>query len=191
MSRLSMRKISEILRQRFALNRSFRDIAHSLNISISTASCYARAAKKHRLSWPLPEEMTDEALYRLLFPKEATQEKKSLPDWGLIQQELRKKGVTLQLLWREYKDSNPEGVGYTRFCHYYREHVKTASPVMRQVHKAGEKIFVDYAGTTMAWIHPATGEIHKVLPFFEQHSLPMLRILTGAASMRHIVIVIY
>lgn len=165
MSRLSMRKISEILRQRFALNRSFREIAHSLNISISTASCYARAAKKHRLSWPLPKEMTDEQLYRLLFPKKATQEKKSLPDWRLVQQELRRKGVTLQLLWREYKESNPDGVGYTRFCHYYREHVKTVSPVMRQTHKAGEKTFVDYAGTTMEWINPATGEIYSAQIF--------------------------
>lgn len=76
-------------------------------------------------------------------------------------QELKKKGVTLLLLWKEYKEESPEGLGYTRFCVKYQAYARTLEPTMRLSHKAGEKCFVDYSGLKMEWIHPKTGEIHS------------------------------
>jgi transposase len=73
--------------------------------------------------------------------------------------------MTLRLLWREYCDIHTNGLGYTQFCERYRAYVKTISPIMRQPHKAGEKTFVDYAGMTVPWINPATGEIHEAQIF--------------------------
>ena len=164
MSKLSMRKISEILRQRFDLQRNYRDIARSLNISTSTVANYLWNAKTAGISWPLPEGMTEEELHTHIFlpaKKRKESPKKSLPDWEKVHKELRKKGMTLQLLWREYREVHPNGLGYTWFCMLYKEYLKSVSPVMRQVHKAGEKTFVDYAGMTVPWMNPATGEIQK------------------------------
>jgi transposase len=161
MSKLSMRKISEILRQRYELKRSYRDIGTSLNISISTISEYLSRAKAAGLSWPLPD-LTEEGLYaRLFLPVEKEAPKKTVPDWEWAHKELRKKGVTLLLLWREYREIHPNGYGYTNFCNKYRAYAKQLSPVMRQTHKGGEKTFVDYAGMKMPWINLVTGEIHE------------------------------
>lgn len=161
MSRLSMRKISEILRQRFELKLSYRDIARSQNISLSSISDYLARAKAVGLSWPLPESLTEQGLYDLLFlPAGIQTKKRPQPDWSYVYQEQRKKGVTLQLLWREYRALHPNGMGYSQFCHCYGDYAKTLTPVMRQIHKAGEKTFVDYAGMKMSWIEMGTGEIH-------------------------------
>lgn len=161
-----MRKISEIFRQRYELKRSYRDIANSLNISISTISNYMWAANKAGIKWPLPKDLSEEELHAKIFlPTTKQGTKKPLPDWESISKELRKKGVTLQLLWREYRAIHPNGLGYTWFCNCYREYEKSISPVMRQIHKAGEKTFVDYAGMTVPWIDPSTGEIHEAQIF--------------------------
>jgi transposase len=156
-----MRKIKEIFRQYYNKN-SYRRISCSLNISISTISDYISRAKKLGLDWPFPEEWTDEMLYSKLFPGSSNlSDQRPLPEWEDVHRELRKKGVTLQLLWREYKDIHPNGLGYTQFCTHYRRYVKYITPVMRQNHKAGEKTFVDYAGMKMPWINPLTGELHE------------------------------
>lgn len=161
MGKLSMRKISELLRLRHALNRSYRDIGKSLNISISTVGDYLARAKTAGLSWPLPEALSEEALYAKLFlPVEKPSPKRRAPDWEWVNLELRKKGVTLHLLWREYRESYPEGYGYTSFCKGYKAYSKALSPVMHQIHKAGEKIFVDYAGLKLSWQERATGKLH-------------------------------
>lgn len=166
MSRLSMRKISEILRQRYGLNQSYREIANSLKISISTISDYIRRAKSADLTWPLPEGMTEEALYSKLFlPAESTKHTRPSADWEQICKERHKKGMTLQLLWREYREQHPEGLSYSQFCVHYQRYAKTLNPVMRQCHKAGEKTFVDYAGMLMEWIDIKTGEIHNAQVF--------------------------
>lgn len=166
MSRLSMRKISEVLRQRFELNRSYHDIAQSLNISKSTVYEYLIRAKTAAINWPLPAGLSEQELYGKLFlPASQTDAPRALPDWEKVHRELRKKGMTLRLLWREYRDIHTDGLGYTQFCVRYRAYVKTVSPVMRQVHKAGEKTFVDYAGMTVPWIDPLTGEIHEAQIF--------------------------
>jgi transposase len=166
MSRLSMRKISEVFRQRYELKRSYRDIAQSLNISISTIYDYLARAKTANITWPLPEGMSEQEFYdRLFLPVSQAITQRPLPEWEEIHRELRKKGMTLRLLWREYRDLHTDGLGYTQFCGRYRAYVKTITPVMRQIHKGGEKTFVDYAGMTMPWMEPTTGEIHEAQIF--------------------------
>ena len=153
-----MRKISEVLRLHHELKRSYRDIAASLNISISTVSSYLCRAKTVGISWPLPQDMSEEDLFKVLFLPVEPKAQRPLPDWDWVYQELRKKGVTLQLLWREYRDNQPGGLSYSQFCERYRVHTKASTPVMRQIHKGGEKTFVDYAGMTVPWIDTSTGE---------------------------------
>jgi len=166
MSKISMRKISEILRQRYDLKLSYREIARSQHVSTSTVSEYLWRAKLAGINGRLPDGITEQELYNLLYlPVEQTVTKRTQPDWDMIHQELRRKGMTLRLLWREYRDQYADGLGYTQYCKLYRRHVKIISPVMRQVHKAGEKIFVDYAGMTMPWLDPETGEIHEAQIF--------------------------
>jgi transposase len=159
--KLSMRKISEVFRLRFELNLSYRDIARSLNISISTIYDYLARAKVAGLSWPLTEKLSEEEFYQKLFLPTSQTKNRPLPDWEYVHKELRKKGITLRLLWREYRDMHPIGIGYTQFCHHYGHYKKSIAPVMRQIHQAGEKCFVDYAGMKMPWIDLSTGEIHE------------------------------
>ena len=117
MSRLSMRKISEILRQRYDLKLSYRDISKSLNISISTIYDYLAQAKAAGITWPLPANMSEQELYDKLFlPVSQEISQRPLPEWEDIHRELRKKGMTLRLLWREYREIHADGLGYTQFC---------------------------------------------------------------------------
>ncbi len=160
MGRVSMRKISELLRQKYELGLSNRVIGESLNISPSTVSDYLSRAKAAGISWPLPDGISEQDLYDKFFlPVRVKKKNRPLPDWQDIYVELRRKGVTLQLLWREYREQYPDGLGYSQFCRYFNRYKKTSTPVMRQVHKAGEKIFVDYAGMTVEWIDMLSGEV--------------------------------
>ncbi len=143
-----MCKISEVLRLRYELNRSYSDISRSLNIGKTTVAEYLARAKTANLSWPLQPEMSEEELFNKLFlPANNNSKKRPLPDWEWVYQELRKKGVTLQLLWREYRDVHPEGLSYSQFCERYRAYTKAVTPVMRQIHKGGEKTFVDVSAS--------------------------------------------
>ncbi len=161
-----MRKISEVLRLRYELKRSLRDIARSLNIGTTSVSDYLARARAAGVEWPLPEDMSEQDLFNKLFlPSKNNSKKRPLPDWEYVYQELRKKGVTLQLLWREYRDTHPSGLSYTQFCERYRAYTKATTPVMRQIHKGGEKTFVDYAGMTVPWTDLRTGEIHQAQIF--------------------------
>jgi transposase len=164
--RLSMRKIEEILRLKYEAGLSHRAIAQSCAVSASTVSEYVTHAKVAGLSWPLPEGMSDEELEALLFP-EAASGKRHIPqpDWAKEHKELRRKGVTLSLLWVEYRQEQPTGYGYSQFCHHYRQWAKQLKPMMRQKHKAGEKLFVDYAGQTVPVVNPETGEIWQAQIF--------------------------
>lgn len=161
-----MRKISEILRQHYDLKLTYREIARSQNISTSTVSSYVWRARLAGIANALPAGITEEELYKLLFlPAKENSTKRTPPDWEMVHQELRRKGMTLRLLWREYRDQYADGLGYTQFCKRYRQHQKTISPVMHQVHKAGEKTFVDYAGMMVPWIDLITGEIKEAQIF--------------------------
>ncbi len=165
--RLSMRQVKEVLRLKWVCGLSDRQIAQSLRISRPTVAEYVRRAKAAGLSWPVPEGLDDEAIERRLF---ATTDKKPpaqrpMPDWTLVHRELKRKGVTLILLWQEYKASTPDGLQYSQFCMAYRKWAKTLDLVMRQRHRAGETLFVDYAGQTMPVVDPQTGEVHEAAIF--------------------------
>lgn len=166
MEKLSMRKIREILRLKYELKLAHRQIAQSIKVSASTVSYYVNLAKAVGLSWPLPEDITEDALLAALNVKPiAASSVRTQPDMQQVHQELKRKGVTLFLLWQEYKAVHPEGLGYSRFCQVYREFASTLQPIMRQVHKAGEKLFVDYAGLTIPVVDAATGVIAEAQIF--------------------------
>lgn len=160
--KLSMKKVREVLRL-YSNGLSYRAISKSTAIGLGSVSEYIKRAKAAELSWPLPEDLSDEALIKLLFFKDEgnreLQEKKAL-DYKKIHGELKRKGVTLLLLWYEYKAINPQGYSYSRFCHLYQDYANQLKPSMRITHYAGEKMFVDYSGLTMPWMDKDTGVIY-------------------------------
>jgi transposase len=156
-----MRRIRDVLRLK-AGGMSKRQIAASVGIGATAAGDYLRRAKQAGLVWPLPDDLDDAALEARLFrPAQSIGAvERPQPDWAAIHRELKRPGVTLQLLWEEYRGRHPNGYGRSRFCELHREWASRLSPTMRQTHVAGEKLFVDYAGTTID-IHDAeTGEVH-------------------------------
>lgn len=161
--RLTLRKIREILRLKWELGLSNRTIARSCRTSHSTVGEYVKRAETAGLKWPLPEDIDDEKLTELLFPRTGQEQKQTIPvpDWEKVHTELRRKGVTQQLLWMEYIEKYPQGYCYSQFCALYREWAKKLNPTMRLHHKAGEKLFVDYTGQTVPVIDPNTGEIKE------------------------------
>src|ERR1700757_1930741 len=158
--RLPMRKIRDVLRLS-AAGMSKRKIAASLGVSATAAGDCIRRARRAGLAWPLPDGLSDEALERRLFPPPAVTAKarRPQPDWAAIHRELRRPGVTLQLLWEEHRAVHPDGYGISRYCELYRAWEARLSPTMRQSHVAGERMFVDYAGTTLTVIDGLTGEV--------------------------------
>lgn len=158
--RLPMRKLRDVLRLR-AGGMSKRKIAASLSIGATAAGDCLRRARRAGLSWPLPEDLSDEALERLLYPPPRLigKDRRSRPDWSMIHRELRRPGVTLQLLWEEYRGAHPDGYGYSRYCELYRAWEGRLSPTMRQLHVVGERMFVDYAGSTLEVMDGTTGEV--------------------------------
>lgn len=160
--RLSMRKIKEVLRLQ-AAGHSQRAIATSTGIARSTVSEYLERAAAAGLSWPLPDALTDTELEDLLFKTPAPAvDRRPLPDWKSVYDEMKAKrrtGVTLQLLWLEYKEANPDGLQYSQFCEYYRRWRGRLDRVLRQEHKAGDKVFVDFAGQSVPIVDRTTGEV--------------------------------
>jgi len=165
--RLSVRKINEVLRLKWACGLSNRVIGRSCQISHSTVRGYLKRAEAAGLTWPLPEGLDEDSLYRLLFPEEVADRsaRRVLPDWEQIHRELKKRNVTLRLLWTEYREDHPNGYGYSQYCDLYRRYARKLDPPMRQNHKAGEKLFVDYAGDTVPIIDPETGEVRQAQIF--------------------------
>lgn len=166
MKRLPMRKIREVLRLA-ARGMTTREMASSLQVGRTTLRDYIYRARSAGLSWPLPDDLSDGDLERMLFPRTAGDVRGGYaqPDWAYIHAELRRKGVTLALLWEEYRAVHPDGYGYSRFCELYTRWEGKLSPVMRQRHPAGERLFVDYAGATIDVVCPETGEVRPVQLF--------------------------
>jgi transposase len=162
-----MRKIKEVLRLHHEKGLSIRPIAKSLDMGRSTVQEYLDRAERAGLKWPLAPELDEASLEHLLFPSpdSPVQEKRQMPSPEYLHQELKRKGVTLQLLWHEYKEKHPEGYQYSQFCRIYHQWADKLDPCLRQVYKAGEKLFVDYAGQTMEITSPETGEIHEAQIF--------------------------
>ena len=154
-----MRQVREVLRLKHAAGVSERHIAASLGISRSTVAEYLRRAAVVGIAWPVPDELGDIALERRLFspPFAVHESPRPQPDWARLHAELRRPGVTLLLLWEEYRTGQPDGYGYSRFCDLYRDWRVGISPTMRQTHVAGERMFVDYAGQTVPVTDPITG----------------------------------
>lgn len=165
-----MVKLRELLRLKFASKLSHRAIAHSLSISTSTVSELTRAAVANDLSWPLPPDLDDDALARLIYGERASltpTPRKCEPAYHDIHAQLQRKGVTLQLLWEEYCERTPEAerYRYSQFCELYRRWRQCQPLSMRQTHVAGDKLFIDYAGMTVPITDPNSGEIHPAQLF--------------------------
>ncbi len=161
---LSMRKIKEVLRLKFEQGLSNRAIAASCRVGTATVHDYLARAKAAGLSWPLPPQATEEQLERSFFPPASgavAARAQRTPDWQHVAREMRRPKVTLYLLWQEYMAAHPDGYGYSQYCELFRGFKQTIDPRMRQVHKAGEKVFVDYAGQTMPLISRANGEVRQ------------------------------
>jgi transposase len=165
--RLSMRKIKEVLRLHQEVGLSERQIAKSCDISRSTVKEYLHRAQRTGLSWPLPPDLDDAQLENLLFPctQPIPPENRGMPPMDSLYQELKKKGVTLQLLWCEYKQANPQGYQYSQFCKRYQSWVDKLDICLRQQYRAGEKLFVDYAGQTISVQNPLTGQTQEAYLF--------------------------
>jgi len=165
--RLSMRNIQEVLRLKWEGHLSHRAIATSCGISPATVSDYLLRAQAAGLSWPLAADLTEEALVARLFPTAMPAVGRTIPepDWAQLHTELRRKGMTLRLLWVEYREAQATGYGYSQFCAHYREWTGHLQPTMRQNHVAGERLFVDYAGQTVPLVDPHTGEVQAAQIF--------------------------
>lgn len=165
--KLSMRKIKEILRLHFAESVGNREIGRRLRMSAGSVSNYLVRAKAAGLAWPLMEEWSEDKIYAALFPNRCQSQNTALasPDFSKIHQELKRKGVTLLLLWQEYQEQNPKGYSYSRYCELYQAFSGKLNPSMRISHYAGERLFVDYSGLTVPWLDKATGEIHHAQIF--------------------------
>ena len=158
--RLPMRKLREILRLKYEAGRPHREIAKACAVGVGTVSEYVQRACAAGLSWPLPLELDDAALEVKLFPAyERSSAPRPRPDLPKIHEELKRDGVTLLLLWQEYREVHGEaGYGYSQFCEQYRRWAKKLKRSMRQRHRAGEKTFVDFSGKRPHLIDPDTGE---------------------------------
>ncbi len=163
--RLSMRRIKEVLRLHFEQKRSRRLIAQALGTSPTTVGDYITRAQAAGLSYPLPENLDDDELERLLFPPPPpVTAQRAEPDWPTVYAAMRTKGMTLTLAWQEYKSVHPEGYQLSWFCEAYRHYAGKLGFTLRQFHPAG-RCFVDYSGTTVSVINASTGEVRQAQIF--------------------------
>jgi transposase len=158
----SMRKLLQILRLHFESKLSRRQIAKILSLSVGVVIKYINRALEKNLSWPLPSELDEPTLIKLLKPKSSHLKQSKAPgliDFSKTHQELSRKGVTLQLLWEEYQSGQENSLSYSRYCHHYRAYKKSLKRSLRQTHKAGDKVFIDYSGVTFNILDPETNNI--------------------------------
>jgi transposase len=154
-----------MLRLKVVCNLGQKRIAQSLRVGAGTVSEYLAAARKAGIDWPVVSELSDDELEARVFGdghRPMPRVKLLAPDFAEVHRELRRPGVTLQLLWSEYRQRNAETYRYSRFCELYARYVKTLTPTMRQVHRAGEKVFVDFSGKKPSIVDRDTGEVREV-----------------------------
>ncbi len=157
---LAMHQIREILRLHYELGLSDRAIARAQGISHATVGDLVGRFDRTAIGWPMPGDLSDSVLQRQLYPSHGGRPQgRPEPNWGVVHQELGRKGVTLQLLWSEYMEVHPTGLQYAQFCAKYRPYQKRIDWVLRKVYTPGEHCFVDYAGPTLTVIDPVTGDI--------------------------------
>jgi transposase len=160
---LTMRQLRHMLRLAHE-GVSAREMGRRLGVARSTIQDNLKRAAAAGLSWPLPEDLTDDALEQRLFTHVGVKtgaRRRVEPDWAELARELKRPGVNMMILWEEYRGAHPEGYGYSRFCDLFRGFERRLTPVMRQQHVAGDKVFVDYSGKRIGIVDPATGEIRE------------------------------
>ncbi len=160
---LSMRQLRHLLRLHHD-GVSAREIGRRLGVARSTIQDNLKRAAAAGLAWPLADDVTDDTLELQLFGRAGAptgQRRRIEPDWAALARELKRPGVTMMILWEEYRELHSEGYGYSRFCDLLRGFERRLTPVMRQHHVAGEKAFVDYSGKRIAIADPTTGEIRE------------------------------
>jgi len=168
MRRLSMSTVKEVLRLKYLGDLSNRNIETLGIASKSAVSNYIIGFKKSNLEINEALAMEEQKLLSLLFPElkqYRSKTEKPHPDWNYIHTELSNKGMTRLLLWEEYKEEYPNGYGYSQFKEYYNRYKKCLNPSMRQIHYAGDKLFVDFSGLTMPVADAITGEVRKAQIF--------------------------
>jgi transposase len=155
-----MRRLRELLRLKYDVGLSHRAIAKACTVGLGTVTTYLQRATAAGLTWPLPDDLDDAALEARVFARPAVPPARDrvVPDWVQLHQELKKPGVTLSLLWLEYRGAHASGYAYSQFCERYRRWARALKPSMRQVHRAGEKLFVDFSGTRPHLVDARTGE---------------------------------
>lgn len=160
MEKISMLKIKEVFRLKYEAKLSARKIARALNVSHTVVNGYVRRFERLSLSYEDFIKLSDKEILSRLFGAESKPAKYPVPDWSKVHQELRSRIVTLELLHEEYRKDHPMGhYGYTWFCNQYKAYAKKLSPSMRQIHKAGEKVFIDFSGIRQMIADPLSGEI--------------------------------
>lgn len=166
-ARSSMRKIREVLRLKWNLGLSHRQVSRSVRLGSSTVGDYLLRARVAELSWEEVQTLSDEELERRLYASASGggSRGRAEPDWAQVHQELKRKGVTLSLLWQEYRAGEPEGYGYSRYCELYRAWESRLDPCLRQDYAGGEKLLVDYAGQTVPVHNAAGGEVRHAQIF--------------------------
>ena len=158
-----MRRVREILRQKWVLERSHRAVAESVGVSAGAVGSVVARAKAAGLEWSDVESVGDDALEERLYgARVVSMQDRPKPDPVWIHVERKKSGVTLELLHLEYLENHPNGYRYTQFCEYYRQWLKQRGLRMRQLHHAGDKLFVDYSGKRPTIVDPKTGEVVPV-----------------------------
>jgi transposase len=156
-----MRKLRDVLRLKHEAGLNHRAIAQACAVGLGTVTTYLQRATAAGLTWPLPNDLDDAALEARLFarPAGAHASDRHIPDWSQLHQELKKPAVTLTLLWQEYRADHPTGYAYSQFCERYRRWARALRPSMRQVHRAGEKLFVDFSGRRPHLVDARTGTV--------------------------------
>jgi transposase len=166
--RVPMRQVREILRLTFSGDVAGREIGRRLGIAPSTVRAVVERFRLSGLSWPLSDDMSDEALEEQLYSTAGSKQghrRQAEPDFSQVHRELKRKHVTLSILWEEYIEQNPEGYRYSRFCELYRNWAGRLSVTMRQSHAGGDKLFVDYAGDGVPVVDRLTGEVRQAQIF--------------------------
>ncbi|MBT4668726.1 MAG: IS21 family transposase [Candidatus Ruthia sp.] len=166
--RKSMRKLREVLRLRFHADLSMRQIRNSTQVSLGAIQKVVANAEQQGLDWPTIQSLSDTELTERIYPKHdvPVANHKQLPDWSEVYRELKPKGMTLQLLWEEHVEQYPaHSFSYSQYCRLYRQWLKKQRRSMRQIHKAGEKLFVDYAGQTVRIVSHTSGEVRTAQIF--------------------------
>ena len=165
---LSMRTVREVLRLGLTTELSFRNIGRSLRLSHPTVQKYVQTARQIGLTWEQVQGMTEEELSQAMKVVEEpvlVDDQRPMPDCAYIHQEMKKKSVTMVLLWQEYKDAHPNGYQLTQYRRFYRRFVKKLKLSLRQTYKFGDKLFVDYAGQTVPIHDRVTGAVAQAQIF--------------------------